>query len=53
MTSMKRPLQIVLAILSVLPLAVGALGYVFGAGLLLPSGQVTPKLDSQFRFLSA
>jgi len=50
---MKRGLQIIMAILSVLPLAVGALGLIFGAGLLLPDGAATPKLDSQFRFLSA
>jgi hypothetical protein len=50
---MKRGLQVVIAILSVLPLVVGALGFTFGAGLLLPPGAATPKLDSQFRFLSA
>jgi hypothetical protein len=51
--TMKRALQIIMAVLSVLPLAVGTLGLIFGAGLLLPSGVATPKLDSQFRFLSA
>ena len=50
---MKRALQVIIAILSVLPLALGALGLIFGAGLLVPAGVVTPKLDSQFRFLSA
>ena len=50
---MKRGLQIIMAVLSVLPLAVGALGLILGAGLLLPDGAATPKLDSQFRFLSA
>jgi len=50
---MKRGLQIIMAMLSVLPLLVGALGFIFGAGLLLPDGAATPKLDSQFRFLSA
>jgi hypothetical protein len=50
---MKRALQVIIAVLSVLPLATGALGFIFGAGLLLPAGVATPKLDSQFRFLSA
>ena len=50
---MKQALQVVIAVLSLLPLAVGTLGFVFGAGLLLPAGVATPKLDSQFRFLSA
>ena len=50
---MKRALQIIVAILSLLPLGVGTLGFVFGAGLFLPDGVATPKLDSQFRFLSA
>ena len=50
---MKRTLQVIIAVLSVLPLAVGTLGFIFGAGLFLPAGMATPKLDSQFRFLSA
>ena len=50
---MKRALQIVVAILSLLPLGVGTFGFVFGAGLFLPEGVATPRLDSQFRFLSA
>jgi len=50
---MKRALQVTIAVLSVLPLAVGTLGFIFGPGLFLPSGVATPKLDSQFRFLSA
>jgi hypothetical protein len=50
---MKRALQIVIAVLGLLPFTVGALGFVKGAGLFLPDGVATPKLDSQFRFLSA
>ena len=50
---MKRALQILVATLSLLPLGVGAFGFVFGAGLFLPVGVATPRLDSQFRFLSA
>jgi Domain of unknown function (DUF4345) len=49
----KRTLQVVLAILSLLPLTFGALGVVLGAGRFLPSGMVNANLDSQFRFLSA
>ena len=50
---MKRALQSILAILSLLPLSVGVLGFVFGAGLFLPAGVATPRLDSQYRFVSA
>jgi hypothetical protein len=50
---MKRALQVVVAILSLLPLAFGLLGLVFGVGRFLPPEQVTAGLDSQFRFLSA
>jgi hypothetical protein len=50
---MKRALQIVVAILSLLPLGVGTVGFIWGAGFYLPEGTATPKLDSQFRFLSA
>jgi ABC-type Fe3+ transport system permease subunit len=50
MTSMKRGLQTILAIPSVLPRVVGALGFVLGVGLLVPAGEVNP-LDSQFRFI--
>ena len=50
---MKRSLQVVLAILSLLPLAVGTLGFIYGAALLAPAAGVTPKLDSHYRFMSA
>ena len=50
---MKRALQVIVAVLSLLPLAVGTLGFISGAGLFLPADVATPKLDSQFRFLSA
>lgn len=49
----KRTLQGLLALLSLLPLIVGALGFIEGAALFLPVGAATPKLDSQFRYLSA
>jgi Domain of unknown function (DUF4345) len=50
---MKRLLQVVLAVLSLLPLTFGALGIVSGANRLMPGGMVSANLDSQFRFLSA
>ena len=50
---MKRSLQVVLAFLSLLPLVVGTLGFVYGAALLAPAAAVTPKLDSQYRFVAA
>jgi hypothetical protein len=50
---MKRSLQIIIAVLSLLPLAVGTLGFVHGAALLSSPDTVTPKLDSQYRFMSA
>ena len=50
---MRRSLQIIIGILSLLPLTFGILGLVAGAGRFLPDGAVTPSLDSQYRFLSA
>jgi len=50
---MKRTLQVVLALLSLLPLVVGSLGFIYGAALFAPASGVTPKLDSQYRFVAA
>lgn len=50
---MKRALQVVLTLLSLLPLGVGTLGFVYGAALFAPASGVTPRLDSQYRFVSA
>ena len=50
---MKRTLQVVLALLSLLPLAVGTCGFIYGAALFAPVAGVTPKLDSQYRFVAA
>jgi hypothetical protein len=50
---MKRAFQLILGVLSLLPLAVGTLGLVHGAALLASPETVTPKLDSQYRFMSA
>jgi hypothetical protein len=46
-------LQVVLALLSLLPLVVGTFGFIYGAALLAPAAGVTPKLDSQYRFVAA
>jgi hypothetical protein len=50
---MKRALQLILGLLSLLPLIVGTLGFIDGAALLSSPDTVTPKLDSQYRFMSA
>ena len=50
---MKRTLQVVLSLLSLLPLVVGTLGFIYGAALFAPASGVTPKLDSQYRFVAA
>jgi hypothetical protein len=49
---MKRALQVIIAVLGLLPLAFGALGLFMGASLYIAPDAVTPKLDSQFRFTS-
>ena len=50
---MKKTLQIVLIILSLIPLYFGLTGIVFGAGQWLADGSVTAEIDNQYRFLSA
>ncbi|MDQ2088706.1 DUF4345 domain-containing protein [Marimonas arenosa] len=50
---MRRRLQIVMGVLSVVPLAFGLMNTVGGAGLLVPQDAVTAAMDSQFRFQSA
>lgn len=49
---MKRGLQIFLAVFSLAPLYFGITGILFGAAGLMPAGDVTPDIDSQFRYLS-
>lgn len=49
---MKRALQMTIGVLSLLPLSFGLLGLFLGAGMYLPDEAATPKLDSQFRFMS-
>ena len=50
---MKRGLQIILAILSLIPLAFGFMGITGGAEMANGGQAVTAGLDNQFRYLSA
>lgn len=50
---MKRGLQIVLTILSLIPLYYGVTGALFGAGQWIAAEAVTPAIDNQYRYLSA
>ena len=50
---MKRGLQIVLAVLSLIPLVFAVMGLVGGASMANEGGGVTAGLDNQFRYLSA
>ncbi|WP_213956592.1 MULTISPECIES: DUF4345 domain-containing protein [unclassified Variovorax] len=49
---MKRALQSIVLLLSLLPLAVGTLGLLFGVEFYIPAAAASPNLDSQFRFMS-
>lgn len=49
---MKRGLQVLLALLSLIPVLVAVLGLVFGAGLRLPEANITPNFDSHYRYLT-
>ena len=50
---MKKALQIILIVLSLIPLFFGITGIVLGAGRWLPPEAVTPAIDNQYRYLSA
>lgn len=50
---MKRGLQIILAVLSLIPLAFALMGLIGGAEMANEGGSVTAALDNQFRYLSA
>ena len=50
---MKRGFQIVVGILSLIPIYYGGMGMITGAAGLMPAEAVTPAIDSQYRFLSA
>ncbi|MEJ8825007.1 DUF4345 domain-containing protein [Variovorax humicola] len=49
---MKRALQSIVLVLSLLPLSVGTLGLLFGVEFYIPVEAANPNLDSQFRFAS-
>ena len=49
---MRRALQLVVLVLSLLPLAVGTLGLLLGVEFYIPVEAANPNLDSQFRFMS-
>ena len=51
--SRKRSLQILLGMLSLIPLVFGLRNMIMGVGVFLPAEQITPALDSQWRFQSA
>jgi uncharacterized protein DUF4345 len=50
---MKLALQILLCVLSLVPLSFGIMNVVYGVGQFFPGGQIPAALDSQFRFESA
>lgn len=49
---MKLGLQIVLGVLSLIPLAFAGMGLWFGAAYFLPAGDIPAGLDNQLRYLS-
>lgn len=49
---MRRSLQIVLGILSLIPVLVSVLGLAMGAARLLPGEVVTPAFDSHYRYIA-
>lgn len=49
---MKKTLQIILLILSLIPLYYGITGIMFGASQWLAAGTVTPEIDNQYRYFS-
>ncbi len=50
---MKLGLQIILAVMSLIPIRYGLGNMIAGAANFLPPEQITPAFDSQFRFQSA
>lgn len=50
---MKKTLQIILIVLSLIPLYFGVTGIIFGAAQWLAAGDVTAAIDNQYRYLSA
>jgi len=49
---MKRGLQITIAILSLVPLSIGAIGIVLGTSRWLPANTITPDFDSHYRYIA-
>lgn len=49
---MKRALQVVLGVLSLIPLAFAVMGLISGAGYFMPDGGYPAGLDNQLRYLS-
>ncbi|MEM1125660.1 MAG: DUF4345 domain-containing protein [Bacteroidota bacterium] len=47
---MRRALQITMLVVAAVPLALGTMTFMFGAGQFLPPEQVTASLDNQIRF---
>lgn len=48
---MKRGLQIILGILSLIPLMASIVGVAAGVGRWLPAEMITPQFDSQYRYV--
>ena len=49
---MKRGLQVLLGVLSLIPLLVTSLGLLFGAGRFVPEEVITPNFDSHYRYIT-
>ncbi len=47
---MRRTLQITMLVVATIPLMVGIINFIFGAGRFVPTDQVTANLDNQLRF---
>jgi hypothetical protein len=49
---MKRGLQLTLAVLSMIPIAVGIMGIALGTSRWLPADAITPEFDSHYRYIA-
>jgi Domain of unknown function (DUF4345) len=49
---MKRGLQLTLAVLSMIPIAVGIMGIALGTSRWLPANIITPEFDSHYRYIA-
>ncbi len=49
---MKRGLQIVLAVLSIIPILISVLGITQGTARFLPASAITPSFDSHYRYIA-